>query len=362
VEPVKYQTVSKVVVPTIPAYRKGTNGVTFVICCHNSELLIADALDSVYQQSFPQNLDWEVLVIDNASTDSTSNVAKECWGSLAGHHENFKVIHESKLGVGFARYRGIKEAQFEYICYVDDDNQLDKSFTELALHVMTENPSVAACGSSSEGEFKNPPPYWFENHKRSFAVGDQADSAGDVTWSRGILWTAGMILRKSAIQGLLEQGFQPKVTGAQGSKSLLRSEDSELCLALRLGGWNLWFEPRLKVRHMMPENRLTWVYLRKLLHGVGYSHAFLLPYIFVTEGKAGSPGQLWWESVRFAAWNLIKKPRTLLRTIVGSMEGNTDALWIVRSFGLLMALLTRRAEFIAMIVDIRSARWVKKEQ
>jgi cellulose synthase/poly-beta-1,6-N-acetylglucosamine synthase-like glycosyltransferase len=270
-------------------------------------------------------------------------------------------VTENRLGVGFARYRGINESQYEYICFVDDDNRLDEGFTELALRVMDENPLVAACGSTGVGEFEVKQPAWFENHQRSFAVGEQEVFSGDVTWTRGILWTAGMVLRKSAIQGLLNAGFKPMVTGARGNKSLLRSEDSEMCLALRLGGWRLWYDSGLLATHRMPKGRLDWMYLRRLMRGVGYSHAYLMPYLIVTEDQQGSPDRLWWNSLKFAIWNLVKKPRKLLRSSFQVMEGDPDSLWINRSFGLMLSLVVGRKKFKAMIVDIRSASWVEHD-
>ncbi|MGH7265987.1 MAG: hypothetical protein ACREMB_14255, partial [Candidatus Rokuibacteriota bacterium] len=47
--------------------------------------------------------------------------------------------------------------------------------------------------------------------------------------------------------------------------------DAEICFALRLAGWRLWFEPRMRLRHFIQTHRLDWWYLRRLFRGVGAS-------------------------------------------------------------------------------------------
>jgi hypothetical protein len=58
---------------------------------------------------------------------------------------------------------------------------------------------------------------------------------GDVTWVRNGLWGAGLCVRKTAWEGLVERGFRPKLTDRTGTQ-LTTGGDNEMCLALRLAG------------------------------------------------------------------------------------------------------------------------------
>ena len=67
------------------------------------------------------------------------------------------------------------------------------------------------------------------------------------------------------------------MVGRQGS-CLSAGEDTELCLALRLAGWTLRYDPRLRLIHHLPADRLNWPYLRALQRGFGSASIQLAPY------------------------------------------------------------------------------------
>jgi glycosyltransferase involved in cell wall biosynthesis len=90
-----------------------------VIPAHNEEENIADTIRAVLAQDYP---DFEVIVVDNVSTDRTSEVAKrfESTEKSAGK-SRLKVVHEPKKGLLSARERGRKEAVGEIIINMDAD-------------------------------------------------------------------------------------------------------------------------------------------------------------------------------------------------------------------------------------------------
>ena len=80
---------------------------------YNAEKSIGRAIASVLGQS---RADWELLVIDDGSTDGTAAVA----GSFAD--SRVRCLHQENGGVSAARNRGIREAQGDYICFLDADD------------------------------------------------------------------------------------------------------------------------------------------------------------------------------------------------------------------------------------------------
>ena len=75
-----------------------------VIPCYNEELYIADALKSLQKQDFTG--DYEVIVVDNNSTDNTATLAKK---------HGAKVVHEKRPGICWARQAGTEAARGEIV-------------------------------------------------------------------------------------------------------------------------------------------------------------------------------------------------------------------------------------------------------
>lgn len=84
--------------------------ITVIIPARNEEQYIAGALGRLRDQDYPHRYD--VIVVDNASTDSTVERARQF---------DVHVIEEKRAGVQFARERGRKEARGEIIAYLDAD-------------------------------------------------------------------------------------------------------------------------------------------------------------------------------------------------------------------------------------------------
>src|ERR1700730_6467372 len=116
-------------------------GVSVVICCHNSAQLLPQTLSHLAAQELTDVV-WEVIVIDNASTDETARVARESWPP--GNPAPMRVINEPQLGLSYARWCGFKEARYEFVCFVDDDNWVCPGWVRTVSEVMTTHPEVGA--------------------------------------------------------------------------------------------------------------------------------------------------------------------------------------------------------------------------
>src|ERR1044072_3125960 len=318
-------------------------GVSVVICCHNSANLLPITLQHLRNQKTDSKVQWEILVVDNASTDSTSNIAKENW--ISEFTVPLRIVHESKLGLSFARHRGFSEAKFEIVSFVDDDNWLCPEWVQTVAQVMSEHPEVGACGGYSEAVCEITKPSWFESFKLFYAVGSQGEEGGDVTESRGLLWGAGVSIRKSAWQQLMQSGFQSVLSDRTGTQ-LMSGGDSELCLALRLSGWRLWFEPSLKLQHFLPIRRLNWKYLRSMVRGSGAATAGLDPYYFamrpVKTGFRARLGKMWQLKVCRMVIKLLRRPHKLFLYPFCEFEGDASIIEIEAQFGRLSQLLRKR--------------------
>ena len=242
------------------------SGVSLVICCHNSADKLPATIQRLCDLKVKRDVAWELIIVDNASTDGTQETA------IQHLSEDLKkitrVVFENALGIRNARLRGIAESQYEYICFIDDDNWICPDWVDVVYDIMSKRSEIGACGGSGLPIFEGSPPLWFEQYKHCYAVGPQNEIAGYVESSAGYLWGAGLTIRKSAWADIISYGFPFTLVGRSGS-TLSAGEDVEICFALRCCGWRLWYDDRLTYYHVIPAFRLTLEYLKKMHRGFG---------------------------------------------------------------------------------------------
>jgi glycosyltransferase involved in cell wall biosynthesis len=112
--------------------------ISFVIPAYNEEELIADCIGSIrYAVALAKIKEYEIIVVDNNSTDNTSNRAKGLGA---------KVISEKRKGVTRARQAGLEAARYELVAFIDADNFLPEEWVRFALATMDDRKVVAAAG------------------------------------------------------------------------------------------------------------------------------------------------------------------------------------------------------------------------
>ncbi len=307
-----------------------------VVCTHNGAARLPTTLAHLATQKAIDHARWEVIVVDNASADGSARVAQDCWPPAAT--VSFRVIEEPRLGLSIARLRGLAEARYEIVSFVDDDNWLADDWVATVAEVMSANPDLGAIGSLSYPVCETDPPRWFAQFQgRFYAVLTEADLSA-VTLSVAPAG-AGLSIRKSAWEEMVRGGFSFLATDACGSR-LSRGGDWELGIELGLCGWKLGIEPRLRLKHFMPAHRLKWSYLRRLARESAASTVVLDGYNLPAElGLKGRLRQTWLWQAMATAKLILRHPATLVLSACLPMEGSTETIemecWIGRLSGLL---------------------------
>lgn len=281
-------------------------GVSLIICCHNSAEKLLPTIKHVNDLAVSSDIPWELIIVDNASTDNTYEIANQL---LSDPLKNItKIVSEHRLGLKNARLRGIIESQYEFISFIDDDNWICQDWINIVFEIMSSSPEVGACGGGSNPAFDTVVPTWFESVHNGFAVGKQCQLTGYVPESRGYLWGAGLTIRRTAWNKLTSRGFRFMLTGRDGNK-LTSGEDTELCFALRLCGWSLWYDERLQFVHYIPKERLDLHYLNHLYRAFGDASIILDQYRFFIECKPTSNisiSKYYLINTLMAVFNLLK--------------------------------------------------------
>jgi glycosyltransferase involved in cell wall biosynthesis len=332
-------------------------GVSVVVCTHNGASRLPQTLAHLAGQQFEANLQWEVIVVDNASTDRTADVARGCWPR--NHRIPLRVVCESRLGLSSARERGFSEARYEVVGFVDDDNWVCPQWVQTAAEVMSQLPEVGACGSRLEATCEVAPPHWFVRWKQSVAPAPPRPDAGDVSETAGHLNGAGLLVRGSAWRSLADHGFRFLLSDRQGTSPSLGG-DLELCFALRLAGWKIWYEPRLLVDHFVPKERLDWNRLRRDARGAGRAYPVLALYSFAMDPDVAAWSAMrrsWQWQVLAASRNLLRRPLTAALSPFFTLSDNDRALEVEVAFGRMQKLLQMRGAYGEALRRIQNAPW-----
>ena len=258
-------------------------GISIIICCYNSAKRLPDTLRHIALQQVPAHIPFEVVIVNNASKDTTAETATALWRAL-GEPAPFRVVDELQPGQTKAREKGIETAQYEYLLFCDDDNWLDKDYVHIAFELMEANPQIGALGGLGIPECEIEPPHWFNTFANNYAVGKQGESSGDITVSKEYVNGAGAVFRKSALLNLKKNGFRLYTTGRTNSGTL-SGDDNELAYAMILAGYKIWYDERLTFKHFITKERLNYDYLKNLNKGFGISHAVLTPYLLKIHGQ-----------------------------------------------------------------------------
>lgn len=293
-------------------------GVSLVICCHNSAERLPETIKHIALQKISKEILWEVIIVDNASTDETVRVANLEWGKF-GSAVPFNIVHQPKIGLRNARKMGFDYARYDFVLFCDDDNWLEEKYVETAYNILVKRETIGILGGLGEPVFEGSPPEWMGMLKL-FAVGPQATRSGKA--ESHVVYGAGFVIRQSAYNKLstakIKSLLSDRVAGTLSSGG-----DYELCYLIALAGYEIWYDDRLKFKHFLPESRLTWEYYYKFISESSQSFEILEPYKFLVEHKSPSNFFFFFSMLRAVLYftkriiptavNDIRYPQTLLK-------------------------------------------------
>jgi glycosyltransferase involved in cell wall biosynthesis len=238
-------------------------GLSVVVCCYNSIKRIKPTLESLSNQKVTAGLSWEVILVNNNSSDGTVEYATEVWKQL-GEPVVLKIVDETNPGIGAARLKGMKSSRFDFVLFCDDDNWLCENYVSKTFFVLNSDQEIGAVGgygiATSEVDF----PEWFDQYAPGYAVGKPNFESGILPQNHYLI-TAGMGLRKQPLLDSIE--IQPLILNGRKGKQLGAGEDTEICYRFLLANKKLYYNSELYFQHFLPKERLTIEYRDKLFEG-----------------------------------------------------------------------------------------------
>ena len=235
--------------------------VTIGVCTWNRAALLRQTLGSMSRLATPCGTEWEVLVVNNNSTDDTESVIMEFRGALP-----IRSVFEPLPGLSNARNRCIDEARGAYVLWTDDDVVVDPRWLREYVRAFMEMPSAAIFGGPIRPWFQGVPPKWlvtaWEQVQSAYAVRELGDSV--MRLSRELPYGANYAVRLSEQR---KHRYDPRLGRRAGG--LIGGEELAVMTAIIREGGEGWWLPKALVRHWIPAARQTVRYLKQYYRAQG---------------------------------------------------------------------------------------------
>lgn len=250
------------------------NGFSIILCTYNGRNRLAETLIHIINLKIPQGFEIELIVIDNRSSDGTSDFVKEFFEDYEGTIL-VRLISQPMPGKAFALEMGFDEASYAYAIICDDDNWLDSNYLLVAQSNLERYKDVGIFGGRSIAMFEEEAPVWFGKVERAFVVGGQAKQVGYFDEHSDYVWGAGMVFKMEIWQKLRSCQFSFLI-GKNIGKAV--GEDSELSLLAKFLGYRFYYDDKLVFRHFMPKERIRWEVAVNYFKGFGITKPYFILY------------------------------------------------------------------------------------
>jgi glucosyl-dolichyl phosphate glucuronosyltransferase len=236
--------------------------ISVILCTYNRAKQLEKAIASLVDQSLPQS-EYEVIVVDNNSTDNTKAVCS----SFEGLIKNYLLVREQKQGLAAARNCGVRAARGEIVAFTDDDAQVESEWLEKFLRHFAElPPRVGIIGGEIEPIWEDKRPAWLsERWLHPLSAGLNWGSMPRFLASEEWVCEVNSAYRRVCIT---ENGGFPENLGRIGNNLL--SGENIVNEIIRSKGWSMYYDPFIRVKHSIPKERLTkeWFVRRMFWQGV----------------------------------------------------------------------------------------------
>jgi glycosyltransferase involved in cell wall biosynthesis len=242
---------------------------------YNAERYLPEILDRVRSQEQLEEYQWEVLVVDNNSTDQTAQIIKDYQAQWLPNIP-LRYYLETRQGSSYARRRAIEEANAPLIGFLDDDNEPGLTWVSDALKFAKEHPKAAAFGSQIHGIFEIEPPVGFKRISGFMPVVERKSSvcftAGRYKQLNMMPPGAGLVIRRQPWLDYVPAELTLK--GPVGKSLSKKGEDIEALIYIKKADWEIWFNSEMHIYHHIPKSRFERNYLLSFFKGTGLSRYY----------------------------------------------------------------------------------------
>lgn len=247
--------------------------ISVIIPTRNRASLLARALRSLAGQILPSQR-FEIVVVDNGSTDGTADVT----ANYAIDLPNLRAVFEPEPGLHAGRHRGLREARGDVLVFVDDDIEATPGWLA-AIAEGFSDPRVVMVGGNNLPDFERTPPDWLARLWARPVNGGQA-----IPWLSilrmpdGVrpidpryVWGCNFAIRRQALVDA--RGFHPDAM----PREMIRFRgdgETHVSRCVAASGLACLFHSGATVFHFVDASRMTFAYFRRRAFDQGISDSF----------------------------------------------------------------------------------------
>lgn len=251
--------------PSTPARERSVKmlRVSLAICTWNRAASLERTLRSMIALSVPADVQWELIIVNNACSDATDEVIASFSDKLP-----IRRAYERTPGLAIARNRAVAEATGEYIVWTDDDVLVDPGWLTAYCDAFRAWPGAQVFGGPIEPLFEGEPPSWLPRvlDQIGWVYGRQSFGQEPVRLSPdnidGGPYGANMAFRMDVLR---KRGFDSRL-GVR-HEEYATGEETELIRETLLAGGEGWWIPMTPVMHLIPRSNQTTRYIRRWMVG-----------------------------------------------------------------------------------------------
>lgn len=206
-----------------------------IICTRNRAANLAPLFASLDAQKLPPQVEWEVVVVDNGSTDGTAAAIK----AHAASQPHYRYFYEERAGKSFALNRGVAEARGRMLAFTDDDCIADENWLREILAEFERDPKLGVLGGRVElFDLRDKPISIITERERTVIERTR-------TFIEPLIIGCNMAARKKAFDEVGDYDADM----APGSKSGAITEDIDVIYRIVRRGYHALYSPAMLVRH-----------------------------------------------------------------------------------------------------------------
>jgi glycosyltransferase involved in cell wall biosynthesis len=240
-----------------------------IICTRNRAAYLGNTIRKAAAQKL-SNGNFEIVVVDNGSTDHTSDVVRECQSAITT--VKIRYVIETEVGLSVARNRAIRESNGQILCFLDDDAVPQPEWLARLCKVFEQYEKVMCSGGIVIPNYETTPPLWFDEYYEGFFSPKFTNRhSTHITTYPYYPYGANFAVRMIAFS--IVGVFDPKL-GYRGT-NLIPAEETEFLRRLERAGYQIAIDPSAVVRHIIPSERLTEIYFLQRAYAQGRANAIL---------------------------------------------------------------------------------------